>query len=135
MPPEDNLKAFVHCDALAFEVFRATENFPKREWYGGLASQLRAFSAAVNIIEGRARRGPAAFRPFLDISWSSLQEVGYALRFSLKCGFLTTEQYASLQSLWDETSKTLWGLLESVSASAEEEAHQSRRKSSKRLSV
>ena len=61
--------------------------FPNDERYG-LTSQLRraAFSAAVNIVEGSARRSTKEFRRFLDISLSSLSEVGYALRFAHDTG-------------------------------------------------
>jgi four helix bundle protein len=64
-------------------VYHATKTFPSGERYG-LTSQMRraAFSGAVNIVEGSSRKSRKDFRRFLDISLSSLSEVGYALRFA-----------------------------------------------------
>src|SRR5206468_1790880 len=67
----------------------------------GLTSQTRraAFSAAVNIVEGSARRSTKEFRRFLDISLSSLSEVGYALRFAHEAGILAEEDWAGLRDV------------------------------------
>jgi len=78
-------------------VYRATKSFPTEEQYS-LTSQTRraAFSAAVNIVEGSSRRSRKEFRRFLDISLSSLTEVGYALRFSREAGLLPDEDWSAL---------------------------------------
>src|SRR5438132_3448318 len=83
MAPYERLHAWRECHELALAVYRVTKSFPSEEQYG-LTSQTRraAFSAAVNIVEGSSRRSRKEFRRFLDISLSSLTEVGYALRFS-----------------------------------------------------
>src|SRR5712691_6220561 len=85
MAPYEKLHAWRECHELALAVYRATKSFPTEEQFG-LTSQIRraAFSSAVNIVEGSARRSRKEFRRFLDISLSSLTEVGYALRFSRK---------------------------------------------------
>src|SRR2546427_3772099 len=83
----EKLHAWRECHELALAVYRITKKFPDDERYG-LTSQTRraAFSAAVNIVEGSARRSTKEFRRFLDISLSSLSEVGYALRFAHEAG-------------------------------------------------
>src|SRR6266478_4429122 len=53
----EKLHAWRECHELALAVYRVTKRFPDDERYG-LTSQTRraAFSAAVNIVEGSARR-------------------------------------------------------------------------------
>src|SRR5437762_10299049 len=93
----DRLHAWRECHELALAVYKVTKQFPDDERYG-LTSQLRraAFSAAVNIVEGSARRSIKEFRRFLDISLSSLSEVGYALRFCREAGLLPDEEWSAL---------------------------------------
>ena len=119
--PYERFTAFELCHELAIDVYRSTEGFPKREWYGGIASQLRraAFSAANNIVEGSSRRGAGEFRHFLDIAWGSVSEVGYGLRFARDAGFLTDEAYARLYAKWIAASKATWKLLSAVTKSAD----------------
>src|SRR6266849_7296770 len=97
MAPYEKLHAWRECHELALAVYRATKSFPTEEQYG-LTSQIRraAFSSAVNIVEGSARRSRKEFRHFLDISLSSLTEVGYALRFSREAGLLPDEDWSAL---------------------------------------
>src|SRR5213593_1541221 len=97
MPPYERLKAWQECHKLVLATYRVTKAFPREEQYG-LTSQSRraAFSAAVNIVEGSSRRSRKEFRRFLDISLSSLTEVGYALRFSRDAGLLADEDWSAL---------------------------------------
>jgi four helix bundle protein len=115
MAPYERFAAWRECHALALEVYRATRGFPREELYG-LTSQARraAFSAAANIVEGSARRGPAEFRRFLDISLGSLTELGYTLRISRELGHLTEERWAKLDDLHNRARFLTWGLYESV---------------------
>src|SRR5437879_12445333 len=96
-PPYEKLHAWRECHELALAVYRATKCFPSEEQYG-LTSQTRraAFSAAVNIVEGSSRRSRKEFRRFLDISLSSLTEVGDALRFSREAALLPDQDWSAL---------------------------------------
>ncbi len=87
------------------------KKFPDDERYG-LTSQTRraAFSAAVNIVEGSARRSTREFRRFLDISLSSLSEVGYALRFAHEAGILSEEDWPGLSDLQSRARFLTWQL-------------------------
>src|SRR5207248_5657950 len=94
MAPYEKLHAWRECHELALAVYGVTKRFPSDERYG-LTSQTRraAFSAAVNIVEGSARRSAKEFRRFLDIALSSLTELGYALRLCREVGILTTQDW------------------------------------------
>jgi len=60
-PPYEQLHAWRECHELALAVYHATKTFPADERYG-LTSQMRraAFSGAVNIVEGSARKSRGA---------------------------------------------------------------------------
>lgn len=96
-------------------IHRATEGWPRREWYG-LTAQIRrsGFSVAANIAEGSAKRGPKEFRRFLDMALGSLAETQYALRAGSDLGYLSPEAYVTLQAKAQEAGKTLWGLAASL---------------------
>src|SRR6266481_6274139 len=111
MAPYEKLHAWRECHELALAVYRATKSFPTEEQYG-LTSQIRraAFSSAVNIVEGSARRSIKEFRRFLDISLSSLSEVGYALRFAHEAGILSEEDWSGLRDLQSRARFLTWQL-------------------------
>lgn len=69
----------------------------RHELYG-LTSQTRraAFSAAVNIVEGAARKGVKEFKRFLSISLASLAEVEYALEVASALGYVEPPVFEAL---------------------------------------
>ncbi len=110
-PPYEQLHAWRECHELALAVYHATKAFPPDERYG-LTSQVRraAFSGAVNIVEGSCRKSRKEFRRFLDISLSSLSEVGYALRFAKETGLLGDAVWQDLND-WQNRARFLtWRL-------------------------
>jgi len=113
--PYERLRAWRECHELALAVYRATKEFPADERYG-LTSQMRraAFSAAANIVEGSARRGPREFRRFLDIALSSLTEVGYALRFAHEAGLLGGEDWCTLSDRQSRARFLTWQLYQAL---------------------
>src|SRR5438094_3903760 len=106
-PPYERLHAWRESHELALAVYQATKGFPAEEQYG-LTSQTRraAFSGAVNIVEGSARRSRKEFRRFLDIALSSLTEVGYALWFSRDAGLLPADEWEALNDRHPPPSST-----------------------------
>src|SRR2546430_8178410 len=110
-PPYERLHAWRECHELALAVYRATKSFPAEERYG-LTSQTRraSFSAAVNIVEGSARRSSREFRRFLDISLSSHTEVGYELRVSKEAGMLREDEWKSLSDRQSRARVLRWQL-------------------------
>lgn len=99
-------------DELAFRVYSATREFPPDEAYG-LTSQLRraVLSVPTNIAEGHARQGRKELKQFLHIALGSLAEVEYLLSFAARLGYVTTDNYESLERLRAEVGRLLWGLV------------------------
>jgi four helix bundle protein len=116
MMPYERFQAWRACDELVIAVYRVTGAFPRHELYG-LSSQARraAFSAAANIAEGSAKRGPAEFRRYLDISLGSLSELSYALRLSFKLGYLSESEWQALDAVRGSASRLTWRLYKAVS--------------------
>jgi four helix bundle protein len=100
---------------LVLAVYRATASFPKHELYG-LTSQARrsAFSAAVNIVEGAAKRGPAEFRRFLDISVGSMAELAYTLRLARDLKLLDEKSWSALERTRRHAGLMTWKLYAAV---------------------
>ena len=109
------LRAFDLADNLVLEIYQATKNFPREEQFG-LTSQLRraAVSIASNIVEGCARNSEADFLHFLDVAYGSAREVEYQVSLVHRLGYLTTEEFNSLNTQCVETAKVLNGLIRSL---------------------
>ena len=73
-----------------------------------------AFSAAVNIAEGAAKRGVREFRRYLDISLGSLSELCYAFLLARDLGYLSVQEWEALNSLRDRAGKVTWKLYRSL---------------------
>lgn len=100
---------------LALQAYKTTARFPQEERFG-LASQMRraAVSIPSNIVEGCARHTETEFLRFLDIAYGSARELEYQASLAHRLGYLTDEQYDSLNSACVETSKVLSGLIRSM---------------------
>ena len=99
------------------ETYQATKSFPKEELYG-LTSQARraAFSAAVNIVEGSAKRGAREYRRFLDIAIGSIAELGYAFRVARGLQILSDGDWSRLEDLRKRAGFLTWRLYRSLNA-------------------
>jgi four helix bundle protein len=111
MMPFERLSAWHASHRLALEVYRATQSWPREEIYG-LTSQARraAVSIAANIAEGAAKRGRKEFGRFLDVALGSLSELTCLLRLSLDLGFMSLDEWQTVETLRCETGRLLWGL-------------------------
>jgi four helix bundle protein len=118
MMPYEKRDAWKRCHELVLAVYAATRDWPRFEVYG-LTSQVRraAVSAAANIAEGAAKRGPREFRRYLDISFGSLSEVSYLLRLARDLQYLTEEAYGSLTIIRTRASQVTWKLYSSMKRS------------------
>ena len=113
--PHERLQAWHACHALVLATYRATEAWPKREIYGLTAQTRRAaFSAAVNIAEGAAKKGVREFRRYLDISVGSLAELSYELFLARELEYLSPTEYGELEALRDHAGRLTWGLYRAV---------------------
>lgn len=106
------IKAWQLADRLVIEAYRVTKSFPREEIYG-LTSQMRrcAVSVPANIVEGSLRKNLKEYAQFLYISMGSLGELEYYLHLANELGYLSEEQYKTLNPLREETGKTLFGLI------------------------
>ena len=68
----------------------------------------------VNIVEGSAKKGPAEFRRFLDISLGSLSELSYLLQVSRELGYLNATEWAELDQLGNRARFLTWRLCQAV---------------------
>lgn len=110
-PRYEDLKAWQFAHALTVAVFRETETWPKREWYG-LAAHLRksATSIGSNLAEGANKRGAREYRRFVDIALGSYGETEYQLRLGKDLGFVAEERFVVLKGQMDELGRCLFGL-------------------------
>ena len=99
-------------DAYAHLVYFLTKSFPRDELYG-VTSQLRraALSVALNYIEGYGRARDAVHKSFLEISYGSLKESKYLLRFSLVEGYLSKVDHDKAMELAEDIGAMLWGTI------------------------
>jgi four helix bundle protein len=111
MMPFERLAAWQASHRLALEVYRATRSWPREEIYG-LTSQARraAVSIAANIAEGAAKRGRKEFGRFLDVALGSLSELTCLLRLSRDLGFMSLDEWQTVETLRCETGRLVWGL-------------------------
>lgn len=117
--PYERFKAWEACHLLVQDVFRLTKGWPRDERYGLTAQARRAaVSAAANICEGSARRGPREFRRFLDFSIGSLAELAYLLRLGSDLGFNTPEEHTEVEIHRDHANRLTWGLYAAVAKRA-----------------
>jgi four helix bundle protein len=117
----ERLHAWKLCHELVLAVYSATASFPRQELYG-LTSQARraAFSAAVNIAEGAAKRGPREFRRFIDISIGSLAELAYTLRLAKELQLLSVDGWNRIDALRRRAGFVTWRLYRAVGNAAKQ---------------
>jgi four helix bundle protein len=102
-------------DELAYQVYIATQTFPKEQVFS-VTSQSRgaALSIPANIAEGYGRQGRKELRQFANIALGSLAEVRYLIDFSLRLQYLILKQHKTIQNLADEVGRLLWKFYDSI---------------------
>jgi four helix bundle protein len=119
-----DLIAWQKAMALVTEIYRVTEDFPRREMYG-LVRQLRdaACSVPSNIAEGKGRQTKRDYVQFLYRARGSLYEADTQLEIGRNLGFLSDEAFEALHLQAAEVGRVLNGLIRNVQRQVEEEAH------------
>ena len=117
MPGMANYKdliVFRKADELAFQIYKATEAFPKAEMFG-LTSQIRraALSIPTNIVEGYARKSKKELAQFVNIALGSHAETEYLFSFSRKLGYYRTDM-SQIEDLLAEVGRLLWSFSRSL---------------------
>ena len=118
------IRAWQFADQLAMMVYKSTKDFPRSEVFG-LTSQMRrsAVSVPANIVEGSARKHQKEYVQFLYTAMGSLAELSYYIRFSKEVGYLKKNQYEILNSQYQQTVKTLRGLINYIEASSKSKVY------------
>jgi four helix bundle protein len=100
MATHERLRAWQLCHKLALCVYQTTERWPRSDRYE-LTSQARraAHSAAANIAEGWARRGPRELCRYLNIALGSLAELDYTFRLALDLKFVDEPEWKAIRDL------------------------------------
>ncbi len=91
---------------------KITVNFPKEEKYE-LTSQLQraALSVPLNIVEGCGRFTDKDFAHFLDTSLGSVNETDYCCFAAVELGYITQQEYETVNKLVNETRAMLISFL------------------------
>jgi four helix bundle protein len=94
---------------LVEEIYRLTSNFPKSELFG-ICSQMRraAISIPSNIAEGYGRRSRKEYIQFYAISYGSILELQTQIVISFRLGYLSQDEYTSLNNQVEEVIKMLY---------------------------
>jgi len=97
------------------EIYKITDDFPKRELFG-LTSQLRraAVSVPANIVEGHTRTSRKDFLRYLNIALGSLTECEYYLELTLELNFIREEDYLKIENLRKEVGYLLVKFIKGV---------------------
>jgi four helix bundle protein len=97
---------------LATEVYRISEDFPRREMYG-LTRQVRAAAVSVpsNIAEGKGRQTTKDYVQFLYRARGSLYETQTQLEIARNLGYLSADAFTFIFQHADETGRVLNGLI------------------------
>jgi len=111
MLPHERLRAWELCHELTLAIYRSSESWPKRELYGVIPQIRRAaVSAAANIAEGAAKRGPREFCRFVDMSLGALGEISYLLLLAKDLELLQVKDYQVLEDLRRRAGGLTWRL-------------------------
>lgn len=107
-----DLIAWQKAMVLVTEVYRVTEDFPRREMYG-LTRQVRdaAVSAPSNIAEGKGRKTKKDYVSFLYRARGSLLETETQLEVARNLEFLPHNEFARVIGIAQEAGRVLNGLI------------------------
>lgn len=109
------LRVFEIADSLVVDVYRITVQLPPEERYG-LQSQVRraTVSAAVNMVEGCARRTTRDYVHFMTVALGSASEARYLLELALRLSFIDAADHAPLDARFRELIRSLNKLVEAL---------------------
>ncbi|MFA5076124.1 MAG: four helix bundle protein [Patescibacteria group bacterium] len=112
-----DLIAWQRARELVLTIYKATENFPKKEIYG-LTDQMRraAVSVTSNIAEGFSRKSKADKAHFYTIAKSSLVELQNQLIIAKDINYLENNYYQATYIITINCSKLLVGLIRAAEA-------------------
>ncbi len=100
---------------LTVDIYEATRDFPKQEFYG-LTSQIRRAGISIpsNIAEGCGRGGNSELGQFLRISLGSANELEYQLLLAYDLNLLNANTHKNLDKQTNEIKGMLISLIQKV---------------------
>ena len=103
---------------LVRDIYRITQGFPRREWYG-LTSQMRDAARGIpaNIAEGAGRLSARDYARFVDMSCGSANELSYHIFLARDLGYLGAEPAADLEQRVAEIGRMAVSLRRVIRAS------------------
>lgn len=109
------LKVWEKSHALTLRTYAVTKSFPKAETYG-LVSQLRraAVSVGSNLAEGSGRGSKREMANFVRIAIGSTHELQYQFLLARDLGWISSQEYPSLEAAANEIRAMLEGLRRSM---------------------
>jgi four helix bundle protein len=112
-----NLTAWQKAVALAVDVYRVCETFPRAERFG-LIQQLETAAVSVpsNIAEGRGRSTARDYRNFLLHARGSTYEVETQIEIAKRLGYITIEQANALTEAANEVARLINGIVRAIDA-------------------
>ena len=110
------LVAWQRADDLFIELHQLTlKSFPTHEKFElGRQTRRAAFSIAVNIVEGCARKYRNERLQFLNISRASLAEVGYCLHVARRLEYITPDRLTAFEKSLNQLGAALSGFINAV---------------------
>jgi four helix bundle protein len=92
------LRVWQRAEALAADIYTASQGFPSDEVYGLTAQMKRAaISVPSNIAEGAGRESNKEFARFLAIASGSVSELESQITFASAQGFLNSDESGRLR--------------------------------------
>jgi four helix bundle protein len=97
------------------DIYKMTENFPKKETYA-LCDQLQraAVSIPSNIAEGCSRRSVNEFAHFLEFSLGSSYEVETQLEIAIRLGYIQNADFKKAIEKVQSIEKRITGLIQTI---------------------
>ena len=111
----EDLEVYKKLYKLALEVHELTMTFPKFELYE-LGSQLRrsSNSAPANLAEGFGNKHTNIYRESISRAQGEIRETKHHLRIAYEKQYIPKEKLDSLIESYEECSKMLYGLEQSL---------------------
>lgn len=110
----ESLSVYQKAFALAVELHKMSEIWPKHELYGGMADQIRRSSKGIcaNLAEGLSKHMSVADKKrFIQTALGSAEEVRVWLSFAVAVGYLRDEEAISYRDAYGEVAAMLYGLM------------------------
>ena len=110
----NEIKAWQKSHELVLYIYKISNEYPNSEIYG-LTSQTRraASSVPANIVEGYKRQNLKDSIRFYNNAEASLEELKYHLLLAKDLKYISKERYKFIKEKTEETSKTLYGWINS----------------------